>query len=98
MLSLYRSIFFNRLNVCIRLGNIYVFRKWKSNKMKIELNGDAKEIAEGLSAAVLLENLELSGKRLAMEVNEEILPRSQFDSYIFQPGDKVEIVHAIGGG
>ena len=66
--------------------------------MKIELNGDAKEIAEGLSAAVLLENLELSGKRLAMEVNEEILPRSQFDSYIFQPGDKVEIVHAIGGG
>jgi sulfur carrier protein len=42
--------------------------------------------------------LNITSKRLAMEINEEILPRSQFDSYILSAGDKVEIVHAIGGG
>jgi len=66
--------------------------------MKIELNGENKEIRDGSTAAILIENLQLEGKRLAMEVNEEILPRSQFAEYKFQPGDKVEIVHAIGGG
>jgi len=66
--------------------------------MKIELNGENKEIRDGSTAAILIENLQLEGKRLAMEVNEEILPRSQFAEYKFQPGDKVEIVRAIGGG
>ena len=66
--------------------------------MKIELNGKTQEIVAGLSATGLIETLDLTGKRMAMEVNEEILPRSRFDSYIIQSGDKVEIVHAIGGG
>jgi len=83
------------------LGSVYYqtfLTSQKHMKMKIMLNGDAQEVAEGSSAALLIEKLDLVGKRLAMEVNEEILPRSQFDSYIFQPEDKVEIVHAIGGG
>ena len=66
--------------------------------MHIILNGDRRDLPERLSASDLLHALGLTGKRLALEVNREIVPRSTFDSHIIQPGDQVEIVHAIGGG
>jgi sulfur carrier protein len=66
--------------------------------MQITVNGESREIPDDLSAASLVENLGLAGKRLAMEVNQEILPRGRFDQHRFQPGDRVEIVQAIGGG
>jgi sulfur carrier protein len=66
--------------------------------MEITLNGEPKQIPTGTTAARLIELLDLSGRRLAVEVNEEIVPRSTYYGYTFQPGDKVEIVHAIGGG
>lgn len=66
--------------------------------MDIQLNGDARTIKEGLTAEALVAELGLTGKRLAMEINQEILPRSEYETYRFQPDDKVEIVHAIGGG
>jgi len=40
----------------------------------------------------------LSGRRLAMEVNREIVPRSEYAEHVLHDGDQVEIVHAIGGG
>jgi sulfur carrier protein len=64
----------------------------------IKLNGEDKEIADGMTAQALIEMLGLENKRLAMEVNLEILPRSRFSEYQMQNGDQVEIVHAIGGG
>jgi len=66
--------------------------------MHIILNGDRQDFPDRLSANELLHSLGLTGKRLALEVNREIVPRSTFDSHIIQPGDQVEIVHAIGGG
>jgi len=66
--------------------------------MNITLNGATRELPDKLSASELLLNLGLAGKRLALEINQEIVPRSTFDSHIIQPGDRVEIVHAIGGG
>ncbi len=45
-----------------------------------------------------LAELDLSNKRLAVEVNLNIVPRSQFAEYFLQAGDKVEIIHAIGRG
>ncbi len=66
--------------------------------MEIYLNGEAREVPEGCSAAQLLETLGLAGRRVAMEVNREIVPRSEHAAYLLQPGDKVEVVHAIGGG
>ncbi|MDX5333493.1 MAG: sulfur carrier protein ThiS [Gammaproteobacteria bacterium] len=66
--------------------------------MQILLNGEPREIPDALTAAGLIALLDLSGRRLAMEVNEEILPRSRFESHVLAAGDKVEIVHAIGGG
>jgi sulfur carrier protein len=66
--------------------------------MQIFVNGDRRELPSGFTAAQLIEALGLTGKRLALEVNQEIVPRSTFDSHRFQDGDRVEIVHAIGGG
>ena len=66
--------------------------------MNIILNGDAREYPDKLSASELLRSLGLADKRLALEVNQEIVPRSTFDNHIINPGDRVEIVHAIGGG
>lgn len=66
--------------------------------MEITVNGEPRQVREGLTAAELIAELGLGEQRLAMEVNREIVPRSRFDAYRFQPGDQVEIVQAIGGG
>ena len=66
--------------------------------MNIQLNGDTKQFDDNLTAAQLVEKLGLQGKRIAMEVNQEILPRSSYDKYQIQENDKVEIIHAVGGG
>jgi sulfur carrier protein len=66
--------------------------------MQITLNGETREVTDGTTAAELVAELALTERRIAMEVNEELLPRSQFEAYRFSQGDRVEIVHAIGGG
>ena len=66
--------------------------------MQIYLNGEAREVASALTVADLLEDLALAGRRLAVEVNLEIVPRSAYADIVLQPGDRVEVVHAIGGG
>ena len=66
--------------------------------MDIILNGETREIPEQTSAAMLLETLGLARRRLALEINREIVPRSRFGEHMIRPGDRVEIVHAIGGG
>ena len=66
--------------------------------MQILVNGEPRSVAPGLTVAQLVELLELGGRRLAMEVNREILPRSQYAAHELRDGDRVEIVQAIGGG
>lgn len=66
--------------------------------MKITLNGESREVADRITAQQLIDELELTGKRLAMEVNREIVPRSAYDTHVLNEGDTVEIVRAIGGG
>ncbi len=66
--------------------------------MQIIVNGDAREVRQDCTAADLVQELGLAGRRIAMEVNLEIVPRSSFSEHHLQPGDHVEIVHAIGGG
>lgn len=66
--------------------------------MNIILNGEQREIPGASTAADLVELLELGERRIAMEVNLEIVPRSDYANYRLQEDDKVEIVHAIGGG
>jgi thiamine biosynthesis protein ThiS len=66
--------------------------------MKIYVNGETREVPEGCTAEQLIALLELGGRRLAMEVNLELVPRSTFATHRLQAEDRVEIVHAIGGG
>ena len=66
--------------------------------MRIELNGEAHVIADGATVASLLERLALAGRRLAVEVNGEVVPRGRHAEHALADGDRVEIVHAIGGG
>ena len=66
--------------------------------MELVINGKSEQLPDKLTATQLIEHLGLQNERLAMEVNREIVPRSRFDSHYFRPGDKVEIVRAIGGG
>lgn len=66
--------------------------------MQIIVNGESREVSSGLTAAQLVDLLELGGRRLAMEINREILPRSQYAGHALRDGDRIEIVQAIGGG
>lgn len=66
--------------------------------MNIQLNGEGREIPDNSTAQDLIEQLDLIGKRLAMEVNREIVPRSAYAMTTLKQGDEIEIVHAIGGG
>jgi len=66
--------------------------------MQIIVNGETSDVPANLTAEQLIESLGLTGKRLAMEINMEIVPRSTFVSQQFSNGDRIKIVHAIGGG
>ena len=67
--------------------------------MLITINGKPRSFeAVKLSVGELVQHLELVGKRLAIERNGEIVPRSQFDATQLAEGDKLEIVGAVGGG
>lgn len=66
--------------------------------MKIVLNGHEREIAAPATVDQLLEQAGFGGRRVAVEVNREIVPRSTYDERELAAGDQIEIVHAIGGG
>ena len=64
----------------------------------IEVNGEGREVPRGTSVAELLGLLGLSAPKVAVERNEEIVPRSAWADTRLAPGDRLEIVHFIGGG
>ena len=67
--------------------------------MKISINGNVRQLdSEDMTISALVVTLNLTGQRLAIEKNGEIVPRSQFDAVNLQDGDKLEIVGAVGGG
>ena len=66
--------------------------------MLITLHGQPFELQNGATLVDVIRALDLEGKRYAIEVNEEIIPRSEHSDYLVKPGDDVEVVQAIGGG
>jgi thiamine biosynthesis protein ThiS len=66
--------------------------------MTIHLNGEAQEIPEGLTLAGLLEWLKLPADRVAVERNLSIVPRDRWTETLMEPGDRLEVVHFVGGG
>lgn len=66
--------------------------------MKITVNGTERTCADSARVTDLLAELDLVGRRVAVERNGEIVPRSIHASVMLQPGDQIEIVVAVGGG
>jgi sulfur carrier protein len=64
----------------------------------VTLNGEHREFPAALTCQQLLDELALAGKRLAVERNGEIVPRSRFGDERIADGDRLEIVVAVGGG
>ena len=66
--------------------------------MKILVNGEAQEVEQGTTLAQLVEQHGLVGKRFAIKVNQEVVPRSEYSQSTVHERDRIEIVAAIGGG
>lgn len=66
--------------------------------VQIVLNGQPRRLEPGTTLAGLVATLDLSGSRMAVEINEEVIPRSEYPEHVLGDGDRVEIVHAVGGG
>jgi thiamine biosynthesis protein ThiS len=66
--------------------------------MKVTINGESREIPEGLSVTALLEHIGIANNRVAIERNHDILPRALWRETTVEPDDSFEIVHFVGGG
>ena len=66
--------------------------------MLVKINGDSREVPDGLTVAALLNFLEMRNDRVAIEYNLNILPRAMWNETQVQPNDNFEIVHFVGGG
>jgi sulfur carrier protein len=66
--------------------------------MNLVVNGETFEAKEAASIQSLIESLELSAKRIAVELNGSVVRRVEWDSLLLSEGDRVEIVHFVGGG
>ena len=66
--------------------------------IELVINGDPRSFPAPLTLAQLIESQDLAGKRIAVEKNGEIVPRSQHASTLLASGDRLEIVVAVGGG
>lgn len=66
--------------------------------MRIHLNGEERQAAEGLTLAALVEQLGMKPDRVAAELNREIVPRERWLETRLHDGDRLELVHFVGGG
>jgi thiamine biosynthesis protein ThiS len=66
--------------------------------MMVIINGDRREIPDGLNVSAMIEHLGMKLERVALERNRDILPRAQWKETAVQAHDSFEIVHLVGGG
>ncbi len=66
--------------------------------MQLTVNGGSVEIGAGSTVAGLLEHLNITRERVAVEVNLDIIPKAAYDIYCLSDGDRIEIVQFVGGG
>jgi sulfur carrier protein len=73
-------------------------RMSSSSPIRIQLNGEPRQLPASTTVAALVEHLGHAGRRVAVEVNREIVPKSRHAERELVDGDVVELVHALGGG
>tara|TARA_A100001037_G_C15047513_1_gene588485 strand:+ start:216 stop:419 length:204 start_codon:yes stop_codon:yes gene_type:complete len=66
--------------------------------VQLTINGEKRVIKESKNLADLIKELEIKAPNFAMALNQQVVPRSKYDSTSIKENDKVEIVHAVGGG
>lgn len=66
--------------------------------MTLTINGEPRDFPDGLTLSALIQQLGMKADRVAVELNLEIVPRGSWDSTLLKNGDKLEIVHFVGGG
>ena len=66
--------------------------------MRVFVNGELKEFDSGISLADLITQLDLPAARIAIELNREVVRRSDWGSTMLKDDDRIEIVHFVGGG
>jgi thiamine biosynthesis protein ThiS len=66
--------------------------------MQIYVNGEPKQIAEGLNLGALLADLDLKVEAVAVALNLSVVPRSRLAGQVLVDGDRIEVVRAVGGG
>jgi thiamine biosynthesis protein ThiS len=66
--------------------------------MKLQINGEQRDLCDELTVATLIEHLGMKPDRVAVELNLEIVPRAQWQATSLKDGDKLEVVHFVGGG
>lgn len=66
--------------------------------IRITLNGSPRDFASALTFSQLVDELDLAGRRIAVERNGQIVPRSRFPEAHLADGDRIEVVIAVGGG
>ncbi len=71
---------------------------WHPPIMQVRLNGELREIPDGLTVAGLLAHLGVKAPRVAVEVNEAVVTKDRYEAHRIGPGDSVEIVAFVGGG
>lgn len=69
-----------------------------SRSIRVHVNGKDRDVSSGLSVRGLLESFDLDPRLVVVELNREILDRESFPSVEVHEGDRVELVHFVGGG
>lgn len=85
-------------DLTLRCGIAALARKGDNRGMQIQLNGEPRQLEPGTNIATLLDAEGLAQRRVAVEVNGEIVPRGRHAGHALHDGDRIEIVHALGGG
>jgi thiamine biosynthesis protein ThiS len=66
--------------------------------LRVEVNGRERDVPDGRTVGGLLEDLDLDGRLVVVELNRQIIRRTEIEAVSLRDGDRVEIVHFVGGG
>ena len=66
--------------------------------MELTINGEKRKISESHNLADLVQELDIQAPNFAMALNQQVIPRSKYESTAIKENDQIEIVHAVGGG